>query len=242
MAKQQGFTFIEMLLATAIFAMVGLASIAVLTSVTDSDSASQETTERIQQLQRTMLMLERDIMQISARYVRLEGEAAVKYRLYGEQYLLDSEDHGLSFSRQGWRNPGNILPRSEVQLVAYRLEQGQLQRLFSLYPDTVTGTEPLTQVLLQDLTAFRVSYLQGETWQEKWQDSVMPKALKVTLVHDYLGEIETIFALPTGLVVKGSVAISTPNAGGQNSGDTSRDSTVNPNNPVPPGEPRRGQG
>jgi general secretion pathway protein J len=96
-------------------------------------------------------------------------------------------------------------------------------------------------VLLQDLTAFRVSYLQGETWQEKWQDSVMPKALKITLVHDYLGEIERVFALPTGLVVQGTVAAPNPNAAGQNSGDTNRNSPANPNNPGQPGEPRRGQ-
>lgn len=240
MVKQQGFTFIEMLLATAIFAMVGLASVAVLTSVTNSDELSQEATERIQQLQRTMLMLERDFMQISARHVRLDGEAPVKYRLYGEQYLLDSEDHGLSFTRQGWRNPGHILPRSEVQLVAYRLEQGELQRLFSLYPDAVAGSEPLVQVLQQNLTAFSVKYLQGEEWLEKWQDSVMPKAVKVSLSHQYLGEIERIFSLPSGMVVQRSAGTN-PNSGGQNRQNNNRDQPADTRTPGQPDEQRRGQ-
>ncbi|KKO44600.1 general secretion pathway protein GspJ [Arsukibacterium ikkense] len=239
MDKQQGFTFIEMLLATAIFAMVGLASIAVLTSVTDSDELSLEATERVQQLQRTMLMLERDLMQISARHVRLDGEAPAKHRLYGERYLLNSDDHGLSFSRQGWRNPGHILPRGEVQLVAYRLEEGELQRLFTLYPDAVTGSEPLVQVLLQNLTAFTVHYLQGEDWQEKWQDSVMPKAVKVTLTHDYLGEIERVFVLPEGLVVQGGAAGANNGAGGRQNNE--RESPANPDNPAQPNDPRRGQ-
>ncbi|SNY59328.1 type II secretion system protein J (GspJ) [Arsukibacterium tuosuense] len=241
MVKQHGFTFIEMLLATAIFAMVGLASVAVLTSVTNSDELSQEATERIQQLQRTMLMLERDFMQISTRHVRLDGEAPVKYRLYGEQYLLESEDHGLSFTRQGWRNPGHILPRAEVQLVAYRLQQGELQRLFSLYPDAVAGSEPLAQVLQQDLTAFTVSYLQGEEWLEKWQDSVMPKAVKVTLTHDYLGEIERIFTLPSGMVVQRTATNPDANSPGQNRQNNNRDSPANPDNPGQPNDPRRGQ-
>lgn len=240
MVKQQGFTFIEMLLATAIFALVGLASVAVLTSVTDSDELSQEATDRIQQLQRTMLMLERDFMQMSARHVRLDGEAPAKHRLYGEQYLLNSEDHGLSFSRQGWRNPGHILPRSEVQLVAYRLEQGELQRLFSLYPDAVTGSEPLMQVLQRDLTAFTVSYLQGEEWQEKWQDSVMPKAVKVSLSHQYLGDIERVFIMPDGLVVQGGRA-NVEQRGGDSRQDNNRDSPATPNNPGQPDDPRRGQ-
>ena len=239
MVKQQGFTFIEMLLATAIFAMVGLASVAVLTSVTNSDELSQEATGRIQQLQRTMLMLERDFMQISTRYVRLDGEAPVDYRLYGEQYLLESEDHGLSFTRQGWRNPGYILPRGEVQLVAYRLEQGELQRLFSLYPDAVAGSEPLVQVLQQNLTAFSVSYLQGEEWLEKWQSHVMPKAVRITLTHEYLGEIERIFSLPAGMVVQRSV--SAPNPGGANPQNNERDRPANPNNPGQPDGQRREQ-
>ena len=215
MAKQRGFTFIEMLLATAIFAMVGLASVAVLSSVTDSDELSQQATNRIQELQRTMLMLERDIMQISTRYVRLEGEAPVKYRLYGEQFLLESDDHGISFSRQGWRNPGHILPRGEIQLVAYRLQEGELQRLFSLYPDAVAGSEPLVQVLQRDVTAFTVSYLQNDEWKEKWQSSVMPKALKITLSHQFLGEIERIFALPGGMVIPRTATNANPGAPGQ---------------------------
>ncbi|MDX1676315.1 type II secretion system minor pseudopilin GspJ [Arsukibacterium sp.] len=240
MVKQHGFTFIEMLLATAIFAMVGLASVAVLTSVTNSDELSQQATARIQQLQRTMLMLERDFMQISARHVRLDGEAPVKYRLYGEQYLLDSEDHGLSFTRQGWRNPGHILPRGEVQLVAYRLEEGNLLRLFSLYPDAVAGSEPLSQILQHDLTAFEVRYLQGEQWLEKWQDSVMPKAVKVTLTHDYLGEIERIFSLPAGLVVQRNSTDPDADPAGRDRQNNNRETPGNSNNPVQPDDQRRG--
>lgn len=238
MVKQQGFTFIEMLLATAIFAMVGLASVAVLTSVTNSDELSLESTDRIQQLQRTMLMLERDFMQISTRFVRLDGEAPVKHRLYGEQYLLQSDDHGLSFTRQGWRNPGYILPRGEVQLVAYRLQQGELQRLFSLYPDAVAGSEPLVQVLQQNLSAFAVSYLQGEEWIDKWQNSVMPKAVKVTLTHDYMGKIERIFSLPAGMVVQRIVTNPEPSGTNPQNNDNNR-----PANPTTPeqADQRRGQ-
>lgn len=194
--KNGGFTFIEMLLAAAIFALVGLASVAILTTVTQSDELSQQATERLMQLQRTMLMLERDFMQISVRHVRIDGEAAQKHRLFGEKFLLDSEDHGVSFTRQGWRNPAMILPRSEIQTVAYRLQQGTLQRLFTLYPDAVTGTEPKVQPLYQGLTGFTVEYLQGETWQERWQDANFPSAVRVTLTDENLGMLQRIFLLP----------------------------------------------
>lgn len=199
MARLAGFTFIEMLLSVALFALVGLASISVLTSVTKSDELSRESSQRLIEIQRTMLMLERDFMQISARHVRVDGDPAEKSRLIGGQYLFESEDHGVSFSHQGWRNPGMILPRSEIQAVAYRLQEGVLQRLFTLYPDAVTGTEPRIQLLQSDLTGFTVGYLQGEQWQESWQDSNLPTAVKITLQHTYLGQIERIFMLPDGL-------------------------------------------
>jgi len=200
-----GFTFIEMLLAAAIFALVGLASVAVLTSVTQSDELSQQASERLVQLQRTMLMLERDFMQISVRHVRLDGEAAQKNRLFGEKFLLESEDHGVSFARQGWRNPGMILPRSEIQTVAYRLQEGTLQRLFTLYPDAVTGTGPKIQQLQSGLSGFEVHYLQGEEWLERWQDANFPAAVRITLVDESLGRLERIFMLPDAAVAAGAI-------------------------------------
>lgn len=200
--RSAGFTFIEMLLAAAIFALVGLASVAILSSVTQSDELSQQESKRLVELQRTMLMLERDFMQISLRHVRLDGEAPAKYRLFGEKFLLESEDHGISFVRQGWRNPGMVLPRSEIQAVAYRLQDGTLQRLFTLYPDAVTGTEPKVQQLQTGLSGFEVHYLQGEEWLERWQDANFPQAVRVTLVDENLGNLERIFTLPDAVVAQ----------------------------------------
>lgn len=202
--KQSGFTFLEMLLALVIFAFVGVASVAVLSSVTNSDDISEEAIARLQQVQRAMFMLERDFSQISARHIRLNGDAPQQERLIGEKFLLQSEDHGVSFSQQGWRNPAMILPRSEIQAVAYRLQEGQLQRLFTLYPDAVTGTEPRVQVLLEHLTGFELHYLKGTEWEEKWRDSRFPAAVKVKLTHEYLGEIERIFIMPDALMVAGA--------------------------------------
>lgn len=200
---QRGFTFIEMLLAAAIFALVGLASVAVLSSVTQSDELSRQASERLVQLQRTMLMLERDFMQISVRHVRIDGESPSKFRLYGQKFLFDSEDHGISFTRQGWRNPAMILPRSEIQTVAYRLQEGTLQRMFSLFPDAVTGTEPKIQQLQSGLTGFEVQYLQGEDWKEMWQDANFPKAVRIILTDESLGKLERVFLMPDAVVADG---------------------------------------
>lgn len=191
-----GFTFIEMLLAVAIFAMVGLASFAVLNSVTEGDRLSQQAAERLQKLQFALMVMERDLMQISLRHVRIQGEAAQKERFWGGRFLLESEDGALGFARHGWRNPGMVLPRSELQLLGYRLQEEQLQRLFTLYPDAITGTEPRVQVLLEDIAELEFGFLQGEAWEDSWRDASWPQAVRIRLTHNELGLIEKVVLLP----------------------------------------------
>lgn len=193
----KGFTFVEMLLAVAIFAMVGLASFAVLNSVTEGDKLSQQAAERLQKIQFAMMMMERDLMQISLRHARIQGEVAQKERFWGGQFLLESEGGAMGFVRHGWRNPGMILPRSELQLLGYRLQEEQLQRLFLLYPDAITGTEPRVQVLVDNITELELGFLQGEQWQDSWRDAVWPQAVRVRLTHSELGLIEKVILLPS---------------------------------------------
>lgn len=198
--SQRGFTFIEMLLATAIFALVGLASVAVLDSVTRSDTASQAALARLQKLQQVMMLLERDLWQITPRQIRVSGEAPNKVMLAGVPNWLESDDDGVSFSHAGWTNPAMILPRSEVQLVGYRLKDNKLERLFYLFPDAVTGTEPQIQLLLEDIDSFKITYLDQEgAWQDSWVQEKMPKALKIVVSQQNTGEFERIFTLPAGL-------------------------------------------
>jgi general secretion pathway protein J len=199
--NSRGFTFIEMLLASAIFALIGLASVAVLDSVTRSDTASQQAMARLQRLQQAMMILDRDLWQITPRHIRVSGEAPNKTTLAGGQNWLESDDDGLSFSHAGWTNPGMILPRSEVQLVGYRLRENKLERMFYLYPDAVTGTEPQVQVLLEDIDSLKVRFLDAEgVWQESWNNAALPKALKIQLSQQSTGELERVFTMPEGLI------------------------------------------
>lgn len=197
--QAQGFTFIEMLLAMAIFALVGLASASVLSSVTESDAASQQAAQRLAQIQRFFLILERDLAQISGRQIRVEGEEPLRSLLLGEKLMLDSEEGGFAFVHNGWRNPGMVLPRSEIQAVAYRFREGKIERLFSLYPDAVTGSEPKIQPLLDQITGFKVEFLKEEQWQENWVGDKLPRAIRLTITHAQLGEMQRFYSLMNGL-------------------------------------------
>lgn len=200
--KQWGFTLIEVLVALTIFTIIGLASTSLLTSVIDSSDLSVERFDKLQQLQRAMLTIERDVQQAMLRPVRIEGEQNEVVMRGGE--LDDSEASGLAFVRGGWHNPRNMLPRSTLQPVAYRLVDEKLERVFSHYPDNPIGFEPKVRVLLDNVSDFNVEFIapdQGENtpsdeldWSPNYTGSVLPRAIAITIVSDDFGEIRREFS------------------------------------------------
>ncbi len=205
--NNRGFTLIEMLLAVVIFAAVGLASVAVLNTVVQNDANSKVNMDQLQQVQRAMLVMERDFWQIVPRQVRINGEAPTKLTLAGAKNFIESDDDGITFVQGGWTNPGMVLPRSEVQLVGYRLKGQKFERVYYIFPDAVTGTEPKVQVLLTDVEELKIQYLSQQTenaddnaitWQSQWDSEKWPKAIKLTLKSPRLGVIERVFVPPAG--------------------------------------------
>lgn len=201
----RGFTLIEILVAMAIFTIIGLASTGVLTSVINSDQLSTERFAKLEELQRAMLTIERDIMQIVPRAVRVNGELASAVTTGGED-LFDSEADGLGFVRIGWHNPQMLLPRSTLQAVGYRLVENQLQRLYGNYVDNVIGYEPKVKILLSDIEDFRVSFLtdiaqleEPEDWEESYSNATLPIAISITIVSKTFGEIRREFMLANGV-------------------------------------------
>lgn len=200
--KLQGFTLLEILIAMAIFTLIGLASTSVLTTVIDSDEASSQRFAKLEGLQRAMLTLERDILQAVPRAIRVDGQANDTV-ISGGRDLFNSEADGLALVRGGWHNPQLMLPRSTLQAVGYRLQEGQLQRLYGNYLDNVIGFEPKVKVLLEDVSDFRVEFLSTaaendndeESWQESYMGSVLPRAVAVTINSTTFGQIRREFLL-----------------------------------------------
>jgi general secretion pathway protein J len=202
--QNYGFTLIEILVAMAIFTVIGLASTGVLTSVINSDQLSSERFERLEELQRAMLTIERDILQIVPRAVRINGDP-VDTVISGGEDVFDSDADGLGFVRIGWHNPQMLLPRSSLQAVGYRIQEQQLQRLYGNYVDNVIGYEPKVKVLLFGIEDFRVSFLtkaeqleEPEEWDEAYSSSTLPIAISITIVSKTFGEIRREFMLASG--------------------------------------------
>tara|TARA_R110002153_G_scaffold68547_7_gene182005 strand:- start:14490 stop:15122 length:633 start_codon:yes stop_codon:yes gene_type:complete len=201
----RGFTLIEILVAMAIFTLIGLASTGVLTSVINSDQLSSERFAKLEELQRAMLTMERDILQIVPRAVRVNGEFVSAVTTGGED-VFDSEADGLGFVRVGRYNPQMLLPRSTLQAVGYRLQENQLQRLYGNYVDNVIGYEPKIKIILSDIEDFRVTFLTDvaqledpEKWQETYSSADLPIAISITFVSKTFGEIRREFMLANGV-------------------------------------------
>ncbi|GAA6183932.1 MULTISPECIES: type II secretion system minor pseudopilin GspJ [Alteromonadaceae] len=200
--KQRGFTLIEIMIAVAIFTLIGIASTSVMTAVIDSDELSENRFEKLQTLQRAMLTIERDMLQAVPRAVRLDGEENTQV-MHAEKNFLESEADGFAFVRAGWQNPQLMLQRSTLQSVGYRMQEGRLERLYGNYVDNVVGYEPKVRVLLTKVDDFQVHFLlnsgedsaDSQSWDDSYAQDTLPVAVKITITSQEFGVIERKFLM-----------------------------------------------
>ncbi|WP_249319020.1 type II secretion system minor pseudopilin GspJ [Pseudoalteromonas sp. BDTF-M6] len=195
--SQRAFTLVEVLVALGVMAFIIAATHQIFEVSTRTKDMSEETLDQISRLQTVFRVMEQDFSQISKRKVRNEaGDFQEKYLLH-ERFLFGSELDGIAFVRNGWTNPGYLLPRSELQAVAYRVQEGRLERLYRLYVDQLDSSEPRVQVLLQDVEDFSFEFFDGQSqkWQEQWQQEQLPKAVAVDLLLKEGDPIRRLFLL-----------------------------------------------
>lgn len=194
-SRHDGFTLIEMLVAIAIFAVIGLASSQVLQGMIRSQEIATEKTERMHQLQRLMRLMERDFEQIVPRINRVDGETG-RAAFLGGEFVIESEQSGVWFTRTGWSNPLSQFKRSQLQQVGYRLREETLERVSHRYVDVIIGEEPQQQALIDGISNLRFEYYQQGVWLTEWEDeSRVPLGVAVYLTLNDLGEIRRIFLI-----------------------------------------------
>jgi len=163
--RSKGFTLLELLVAMAIFAVLGTMAVGGLNAVVDQQALARDDMEFLQNLQRTVRVLTDDLYQLHPREVR---------DMLGQQreapLIADGTgDYLVRLSREGWRNPIGTIPRSTVQRVQYRIEDDKLIREHWPVLDPVLGTEVVERVLLEDVEAVTIEYLDDQNeWQSAW--------------------------------------------------------------------------
>jgi general secretion pathway protein J len=193
-----GFTLLELLVALAIFSLIAVMAYGGLETVLNQQARTEENAESLAALQKTYLVMQRDIEQAVPRAIRDE---------FGDQQGPLVGTALFQLTRGGWNNPANQ-PRSSLQRVGYSLEDRQLIRYAWLVLDRAQDSAPTRQPLAEDIESLQVRYL-DETgdWQEQWPPIQagnnpaatpldFPRAVEMTLEHARFGTLIWLFQLP----------------------------------------------
>lgn len=193
-----GFTLLEMLVALAIFALLAVMSYSGLRSVLDQQQAIEQQAERLGDLQKAYMLMQRDFEQALVREVRDE---------FGDNQPALAGGDNIQFTRGGWSNPLQK-PRSSLQRVGYAWEDGELVRYSWQVLDRAQDSQAFRQPVLEDVAALDFRYLSaGQEWVAQWpepvfdaeaeQDApVLPVAVEVSIEHEYFGQLVWLFGMP----------------------------------------------
>jgi len=191
---QHGFTLIEVLVSIAIFALLSLSAYMVLNQVQRSNQLSLEKTERLKEIQRSMVIIDNDFRQIALRQFRTNGEDAAENLIFFGNGLLDSDDNAILFTRLGWQNPQQRFPRGEITKVGYRIIDNRLERMWWRYPDTPVGQEGIVTPLLTGVEKMNVKFYDEGSWSDHWDEPLsLPKAIAITFTLQDYGNIERVY-------------------------------------------------
>jgi general secretion pathway protein J len=196
--RARGFTLIELLVAVAIFAVISSIVYGTLSNILLLDQGARKKLQSLADLQRVMILIERDLLQLAPRTILNEfGDQASAFQLTESPSLV------LEFTRGGYQNPGQLL-RSSLKRVAYSIKDEALIRTTWAVLDRASQTQPEhEEVLLEGVKAMAIS-----AWNKKWQnnwpsrqenqpvDAQLPGAVKIEMQLQQFGEFEMVVPTP----------------------------------------------
>lgn len=192
-----GFTLIEIVVALAIFALVGLMASSGLNAILKWQADLNIKSEQIKSIQLTLKYLEKDINRAITRPVRDQ------YGDFQPSFSSDGESI-MSLTYSGWRNPAGLL-RSHLQRVAYEFnDDNELIRHSWNRLDGAISEDAREVVLLNKVEEFEIEFLNPvNNWVDQWppinvsaNDAGLPRAVSVTFDAVPLGKITRIFTVP----------------------------------------------
>ena len=201
-AGSRGFTLLEVLIAIAIFVIVGAMAMGGYNELVTQSQILEENNARSRAVQSAVQRMVQDFSTLEPRPVREPlGES------YQPALRSDARSQLLAeLTHSGWSNPAG-LPRSTLQRVAYRIdEEGRLRRDHWYVLDRTLGGEPVSRVLVDRVEGLTFGFLDNNgRWHEHWPplgysapdaQRIRPIAVEITLELEDWGEIKRLVEVP----------------------------------------------
>lgn len=193
MKRARGFTLLEVLVAVAIFAILGLAAYSGLDAVLKARARLDAENQQWRGVALFWVRLGRDLTAFVERPARVRGSAAQPSFLGESQAVGEFAAH-LELTRLGTAEAGRAPP----ERVAYRLREGKVEWLRWPVLDSGPRAEPDVAVLLDEVAALEFRYRDGAgVWSDRWPPQVgagHPAAVKATLTLKSGETLTRIFA------------------------------------------------
>jgi general secretion pathway protein J len=196
-----GFTLIEVLVALAIFSVLGVGAYTLLDSTATFMSGGEARFAALGSTQVALRLLEEDFTELSPRTVTLKGG--------GLAPALDGApaEGIVEFTRSGWRNPLGAR-RSRLQRVIWEVDDGRLLRRYRTGIDQAEKADTVVRNVADDIEVLEIRYLdQQGNWLSRWppaprssraEDDTgawLPLAVQIHLTHTQLGEVTRLVSL-----------------------------------------------
>jgi general secretion pathway protein J len=221
-AAAEGFTLLELLVALFIAAIMFAMGYGAINQALRSRGSIRQHQQNLVQLETAMSIMEQDFVQLAPRPVRdplgegylpcLQGGPMSDSS--GTADTADASDTSdtaaplVVLTRNGWSNPTG-LQRSELERVAYVLDNGTLVREHWNVLDATLSSTPVKRNLLKHLRGVSIRYMSQHSWLDTWPPAPLnvgnpqdleyrlrPLAVQVTLDTRQWGKIMRIFEIP----------------------------------------------
>lgn len=189
--RQQGFTLLEVLIAMALFSLLGVACYQLLERMTHTDQRIYQHELQLRHLQRALGIFERDLTQ------------AIAYPVNGSsaRQALIGEPERIQLVRGGWSNPLQQT-RNNLLLVIYHWNDGQWLRQYrSPEAEPATQGNSAQQKLLDGVKLKHLSYIDDKgkehpNWPIDQAVLSLPRAIELEFDAPGYPSIRRVILLP----------------------------------------------
>jgi len=159
-----GFTLLEVLIAVAIFVIVGTMALSGYNELSRQSIRVEESMARIRAVQSTMQRMAQDFMELEPRPVREPLGDGMQPALRADARTQELAE----FTHSGWSNPAGV-PRPTLQRVSYQLQDKKLTRSYWVMLDRTLTSQPVSTVVLDRVTSVKLRFMDStHNWQDQW--------------------------------------------------------------------------